>query len=146
MYKFRITGADGVSRDKADPYAFRSELRPGTASVLWDLAEVHIRDEGWMSGRDKCYDRPLNIYELHAGSWRRNADGSWLNYAQLADQLVPYLKEMNFNFVELLPLSEHPFDGSWGTRPADISVSPAGTEPRPSSGILWRSATRTASA
>ncbi len=114
MYKFRITGADGVSRDKADPYAFRSELRPGTASVLWDLAEVHIRDEGWMSGRDKCYDRPLNIYELHAGSWRRNADGSWLNYAQLADQLVPYLKEMNFNFVELLPLSEHPFDGSWG--------------------------------
>ncbi len=114
MYKYRITGTDGVSRDKADPYAFRSELRPGTASVLWDLAEVYIRDEGWMSGRDKGYDRPLNIYELHAGSWRRHPDGSWLNYAQLVDRLVPYLKEMNFNFVELLPLSEHPFDGSWG--------------------------------
>lgn len=114
MYKFRLLGADGETRDKADPYAFCSEVRPGTASVLCDLSHFTIHDEGWRAERDKGYNRPLNIYEMHAGSWRRRADGSWLNYAELADELVPYLKEMHFNCVELLPLTEHPFDGSWG--------------------------------
>lgn len=114
MYKYRITGADGWPRDKADPYAFRSELRPGTASILWDLSRLSFSDSVWIAGRTKRYNEPMNIYELHAGSWRRDEDGEWLDYAQLADQLIPYLKEMGFNYVELLPLSEYPFDGSWG--------------------------------
>lgn len=114
MYKYKITGADGIIRDKADPYAFRSELRPGTASVLWDISKLSFSDKKWCAGRSKRYNEPFNIYEMHAGSWRRKENGEWLNYAELADELIPYLKEMHFNFVELLPLSEYPFDGSWG--------------------------------
>lgn len=114
MYKYRITGKDDVIRDKADPYAFRSELRPGTASVVWNMDGLSFTDEAWCAKRNKHYNEPLNIYEIHAGSWKRKEDGEWLNYAELADELIPYMKKLHFNFVEILPLSEYPFDGSWG--------------------------------
>jgi len=115
-YKYRISGGDGQVRDKADPYAVHSELRPGTASVLWDLAQAERQfdDSAWRQCWDKGYDRPLNIYEVHAGSWRRREDGSWLTYRELAGELIPYVKKMKFTAIELLPLAEHPFDGSWG--------------------------------
>lgn len=120
MYKFRIHGRDGSTVMRADPYAFATELRPGTASILTKL-DFPFDDHTWMERRDKCRNLPLNIYELHAGSWKHkpNAtceDGSdgWYNYRELARELIPWLLDHRFTHVELLPLAEHPFDGSWG--------------------------------
>ena len=120
-YQYRITGADGSVQLHADPYAFASELRPGTASRLTALA-FSFDDEGWMARRDKCRNLPMNIYEMHAGSWKRDPDaqapdggeGGWYNYDDLAKELVPWLTAHHYTHVELLPLAEHPFDGSWG--------------------------------
>ena len=120
-YQYRITGADGSVQLHADPYAFASELRPGTASKLTALA-FSFDDEGWMARRDKCRNLPMNIYEMHAGSWKRDPDaqapdggeGGWYNYDDLAKELVPWLTAHHYTHVELLPLAEHPFDGSWG--------------------------------
>ncbi len=112
-YKYRITGKDGRSVMHCDPYGMLMELRPGFASRIVDRNYL-FSDGEWMERQDKNYNRPMNIYELHAGSWRRKADGSWYNYEELAAQLIPYLKEMGFNYIEFLPLSEHPADCSWG--------------------------------
>lgn len=121
MYKFRIEQADGRIVDKADPYGVQMELRPKTASIINRLDGFKFTDAVWMHKRDIGYNIPLNIYELHCGSWRQKPhdpnqkeDFGWLNYRELAKQLIPYLKENHFTHVELLPLSEHPFDGSWG--------------------------------
>ena len=121
MYKFRIEQADGRIVDKADPYGVQMELRPKTASIINRLDGFNFTDDAWMHKRDIGYNIPLNIYELHCGSWRQKPhdpnqkeDFGWLNYRELAKQLIPYLKENHFTHVELLPLSEHPFDGSWG--------------------------------
>ena len=120
MYKFRIHGRDGSTVMRADPYAFATELRPGTASILTKL-DFPFDDAAWMQQRDKCRNLPLNIYELHAGSWKHTPnstreDGSdgWYNYRELARELIPWLLDHRFTHVELLPLAEHPFDGSWG--------------------------------
>ena len=120
MYKFRIHGRDGSTVMRADPYAFATELRPGTASILTKL-DFPFDDAAWMQRRDKCRNLPLNIYELHAGSWKHTPnstreDGSdgWYNYRELARELIPWLLDHRFTHVELLPLAEHPFDGSWG--------------------------------
>ena len=120
LYKYRVHGADGSVVMRSDPYAFSTELRPGTASRLVKL-DFHFDDSAWMERRDKCRNRPLNIYELHAGSWKHKPgatrpDGSdgWYNYEELARELIPWLLEHHFTHVELLPLAEHPFDGSWG--------------------------------
>lgn len=112
-YKYRITNEQGRSVMHCDPYGMWMELRPGFASRVADRVYT-FRDEGWMRKRDKNYNRPMNIYEVHAGSWKKKEDGSWYDYEELAEQLIPYLKEMGFNFIEFLPLSEHPADCSWG--------------------------------
>lgn len=119
MYKFRIVG-HGKTQDKADPYAFRSETPPGTASVLGDIPEFEWHDGAWLSrraanmNRSEFYRQPLNIYELHIGSWKHGADGGQLSYEALADELVPYVKQMGYTHVELLPVMEHPYAPSWG--------------------------------
>ena len=116
LYKYRVHGADGSVVMRSDPYAFSTELRPGTASRLAKL-DFAFDDHAWMERRDKCRNRPLNIYELHAGSWKHKPgstqpDGSdgWYNYEELAKELIPWLLDHHFTHVELLPLAEHPFD------------------------------------
>ena len=116
-YKYHITCADGVSiRDKSDPFAFHCETRPGTASKFYEMDGYKWKDKKWQAqkGSSDPYAAPMNIYEVHAGSWRRHADGSFLSYRELADELIPYVKDMGYTHIELMPLSEYPFDGSWG--------------------------------
>ena len=114
LYKFVITGQDGQTREHSDPYAFAAELRPGTASRLCRLDGFAFSDGEWMARRQKNYDRPMNIYELHAGSWARREDGGWYDYEELADRLIPYLQRQGYTHLEFLPLAEHPLDESWG--------------------------------
>jgi 1,4-alpha-glucan branching enzyme len=114
LYKYRIVGRNGHSVDKADPCAVQSEAPPATASRINDLAyEWH--DAAWMAGRGRCnaLDAPMSVYELHAGSWRR-VDGQPLGYRELAHALADYVHRMGFTHVELMPVTEHPFYGSWG--------------------------------
>ena len=89
-------------------------------------------DEKWMQERTKCFDKPLNIYEVHAGSWRQKEDGSWYTYAELAELLPAYCKENGFTHIELMPLAEHPFDGSWGYQITGFLRPPAATARRTS--------------
>lgn len=111
-YKYVIEGADGSTAWKADPFGLTGELRPGTASRIWSLA-YDWGDNDWMEKR-RSMSGPRNIYEVHLGSWRRHEDGSFLSYDELAEQLVPYVADMGYTHVELMPVMEHPFDGSWG--------------------------------
>ncbi len=105
---------------KADPYGFRMETPPDTASVVCDIEGYTWRDAGWMKyrrgrfTREELMRQPINIYEVHAGAWRRHEDGSYFSYTELAAELVTYVKQMGYTHVELMPLSEFPFDGSWG--------------------------------
>lgn len=112
-YKYCITDRQGRSVMHCDPYGMLMELRPGFASRIVDRT-YRFQDQAWMKQRDKNYNRPMNIYELHAGSWRKKEDNTWYNYEELAEALIPYLKRMGFNYIEFLPLSEHPADCSWG--------------------------------
>ena len=114
FYKYNIQSSSNEWMLHTDPYGFYTELRPGTASVLWGLPRYTFHDSNWISCRNARYDQALSIYELHAGSWMRHTDGSWYTYSELAQVLIPWLKEHHYNFIELLPLAEHPFDGSWG--------------------------------
>lgn len=117
LYKYRVWSDDGVARDKADPFAFAAERRPRTASRVWDLTRYCWDDADWMTTRAARHTStaPISVYEVHLGSWRRTSgDGCWLTYTQLADELVRYVVEMNFTHVELLPITEHPLDASWG--------------------------------
>ena len=113
-YKYLIETADGEKFFKADPFAFFSELRPATASVVWDTG-FEWSDERWTVKRNKTdhFKKPKNIYEVHAGSWKKNGD-EFYGYRQLADELIPYVKEMGYTHIEMMPVAEHPFDGSWG--------------------------------
>ena len=115
-YKYAIKGADGGWCLKADPFAFSSELRPNTASLLYDLDGFAWHDDEWMKKRAQWhpYSSPINIYEMHLGSWRRGENGRLLSYGEIADQLIPYIEEMAYTHVELLPVMEHPLDMSWG--------------------------------
>ena len=116
-YKFAITTQTGAVLYKADPYARYSEVRPKTASVIYDPDEPFTwSDEKWVEIQKKkdVYKNPVNIYEVHAGSWRRHLDGRLYTYRDLAKYLVPYVKKMGYTHVEFMPLAEHPFDGSWG--------------------------------
>lgn len=119
-YKYQITTAQGEVWDRADPFAFYSELRPRNASVVWNPKHLW-EDELWMSHRNKNFNRPLNIYELHAGSWRMK-DGEeaerFYRYDELAQELIPYVKKMGYTHIELLPLTEYPLDASWGYQAA----------------------------
>ena len=116
LYKYEIRGRDGSVFLKADPYARQMELRPATACIVCDPHRYPWGDEAWMRARaeDQALDRPFLIYEVHLGSWRRCADGSWLSYRELAHRLVEYCQWMGYTHIELLPVTEHPFDGSWG--------------------------------
>jgi 1,4-alpha-glucan branching enzyme len=119
IYKFEILGPHGnLLPLKADPYAFRSEIRPSTGSVVADLDAYRWNDDYWMAARPQknWLDSPLAVYEVHLGSWRRVPEdrNRWLTYRELADQLIPYVKELGYSHIELLPVMEHPFDGSWG--------------------------------
>ncbi len=116
-YKYHIeSGIGGYVVDKADPYAFTAEVRPETASIVADISHLEWHDGAWLEWRAQSVglERPLLIYEVHAGSWRRAQDGGMLNYRELALQLVDYVKFMGFTHVELMPVTEHPFDVSWG--------------------------------
>ena len=114
LYKYRIYSNDGQYVDHCDPYGFGMELRPNTASIIRDLNEYTFNDEEWINSRSDCKEKPLNIYEVHLGSWRKKEDNSWYNYSELADMLIPYVKEYGYNYIEVMPLSEHPCDESWG--------------------------------
>lgn len=114
LYKYHILGADERWLDRCDPYGFEMELRPGSASRLLDLDSYKFNDEAWHHIQNQHYDDPLNIYELHLGSFKRHGDGRFYSYLETAQELIPYLIENGFTHVEILPLSEHPCDESWG--------------------------------
>ena len=113
VYQYWVRGANGQSVAHCDPYGTAMTLRPDGRSIVSD-APKGFADDKWMQERTKCFDKPLNIYEVHAGSWRQKEDGSWYTYAELADLLPAYCKKNGFTHIELMPLAEHPFDGSWG--------------------------------
>ena len=115
-YKLVITAEDGTVTYKSDPYAFHAETRPGTASRYYDISGYKWNDGRWFEHKKKYphYNQPVNIYEMHAGSWRKYADGSVFSYDKLGDELIPYVQEMGFTHIELMPLTEYPFDASWG--------------------------------
>ena len=114
LYKYKIEQADGNWVEKSDPYAFASELRPKSANLVVNLGNFPWRDQMWINRREKYFDKPMNIYELHLGSWMKRDAHEWMNYEEIAHQLIPYVKEMGFTHIELMPLTEYPFDGSWG--------------------------------
>ena len=113
-YKYAVTGADGRLRYKADPYGFHTETRPGTASKLYDIEHFAWTDEAFRKAKQPVYHQPLNIYEVHLGSWRKHENGDFLDYRDMARQLAAYVKDMGYTAVELLPVTEHPLDDSWG--------------------------------
>ena len=124
LYKFRITGADNVVRDKSDPFGFGSQHPPEKASVVRDLDNYDWNDANWIKSRRETADRNqhVSIYEVHLGSWRRKHDdnGRPLSYLELAQDLVGYVKYMGFTHIELMPITEFPFDGSWGYQPVGL--------------------------
>lgn len=118
-YKYEIIDANGNLYLKSDPYAFATELRPNTASCINKLP---AKTKMTVARRKaNAFNAPISIYEVHLGSWRRHADdNTWLSYRELADQLIPYVKDMGFTHIELMPITEHPFDGSWGYQPLGL--------------------------
>lgn len=118
MYKYCIHTRDGEVVYHCDPYGFAMELRPNSASYIVDLEEYKFSDDEWMNKRDKCYNKPLNIYEIHMGSWMKKNDetynNGWYRYNEIADRLINYVKENGFTHIEIMPLCEHPVDCSWG--------------------------------
>jgi 1,4-alpha-glucan branching enzyme len=116
LYKYEVVGGDGTLRLKADPFAFAMQVRPETASRVWDLDDLTWTDADWMADRATrdAYRSPMATYEVHLGSWMRNPNGSWLGYRQAGERLAAHCRRFGFTHVELLPVAEHPFDGSWG--------------------------------
>lgn len=116
MYKYRIYRQDQSYVDHCDPYGYGMELRPNSASYIRDLSSYAFQDDAWMRNRTDCKEQPLNIYEIHFGSFKKPSDKAddWYTYTEMADILIPYLKEYGYNYVEIMPLSEHPCDESWG--------------------------------
>ncbi|MDR2647882.1 MAG: 1,4-alpha-glucan branching protein GlgB [Oscillospiraceae bacterium] len=115
-YKFCITGQNRKQQFKDDPYAFHAESNPGTASKYFPLRGYDWHDADWMNQRARrnIYASPVNIYEVHLGSWRRYEDGEVFSYSKLAEELIPYAVDMGYTHLELMPVTEYPFDGSWG--------------------------------
>ena len=123
VYKYELTGPDGrLLPLKADPFGFEAELRPSTASVVADSSDFAWTDAEYMAKRAQGEPRrkPMSIYEVHLGSWRRHLDGTFLTYDELADQLIPYVADLGYTHIELLPISEHPLDESWGYQPIGL--------------------------
>ena len=114
-YKFHFRNARGHYVDKIDPFAFYAEEAPGTCSRLFDTRNFAWHDDPWLKSRTRNFDKPMSIYEMHIGSWYgRAADGHRRSYEEIADELVPYLKGMGFTHIEMMPITQYPFDGSWG--------------------------------
>jgi len=115
-YKYEIKSQTGALFSKSDPYARFAEHRPSTASMVYDIHGYTWKDEKWMKKRDKCDPLcgPVNVYEFHPGSWRRASCGRFLSWPELAAELIPYIKDLGYTHVEVMPVMEHPFDGSWG--------------------------------
>mgnify|MGYP001766380563 CR=1 FL=1 len=113
-YKYHFKNAKGDYVDKADPYAFFSEKRPGTCSRTFDIENFIFHDQAYMEKRTRCFDEPMSIYELHLGSWKGKVDGRDISYEEIADHLIPYIRDHGFTHVEIMPITQYPFDGSWG--------------------------------
>ena len=115
-YKYAVTDKSGRTVFKCDPYGLHFETAPANASKLYDISGYRWKDRKWMNDRRNYnpYGSPMNIYEVHLGSWRKYADGNCLSYTAIADQLIPYVKKMGYTHIELMPVTEYPFDGSWG--------------------------------
>lgn len=138
VYKFCVTTPSDELIYKADPYAFHAETRPSNGSKVYDIGGFTWSDSAWEEEQKKrdVINGPMLIYELHAGSWKMKADGVPYNYSELADELIPYIQDMGYTHVELLPITEYPFDGSWGYQVTGYFAPPADTA-RPT--ISWRS-------
>ena len=114
LYKYQIETSWGEKILKSDPYAFYSELRPQTASIVNGKPKFRWADKRWLNNREIGYAKPINIYEVHLGSWKKKEDGTYYNYKEIAELLVDYMLEMNYTHIEIMPIIEYPFDGSWG--------------------------------
>ncbi len=118
LYKYKIFTQDGRFIEKSDPFSYYNEVRPKMASIVYDLDKYYWRDEEWLKKREKNYNKPLNVYEVHLGSWKvkdeKTGDEKFYHYEELVNELIPYVKEMGYTHIEFMPLTEHPFDGSWG--------------------------------
>lgn len=114
MYKYRIYKKDGTFIDHADPYGFGMEMPPMSASIVRDLHSYKWNDEVWLKKRTDCKTKALNIYEVHLGSWKKKEDDTWYSYNEIAKPLIPYVKEKGYNYIEIMPIAEHPCDNSWG--------------------------------
>jgi len=114
LYKYLIETSWGEKILKSDPYAFYSELRPQTASIINGNPKFRWSDKKWLNNREIGYAKPINIYEVHLGSWKKKEDGTYYNYKEIAELLVEYMLEMNYTHIEIMPITEYPFDGSWG--------------------------------
>ena len=116
IYKYVIITADGKELIKADPYGFHMETRPQTASKIYDIEGFSWTDQAWIKNRSETdvYNKAINIYEMHMGSWRLYTDGEYFSYVKLAKELIPYILEIGYTHIELMPITEYPFDGSWG--------------------------------
>ena len=115
-YKYAIRTKDGRTLEKADPYGFHCETRPGTASKVYEIDKYKWTDKNWIDGKKSknMLEQPVNIYEIHFGSWKRHENGDFLSYREMADALIPYVKDMGYTHIEMMPVMEYPFDGSWG--------------------------------
>ncbi len=114
FYKYHFKNAKGYYVDKADPFAFLSEYRPGSCSRLFNINGFIWHDKPFLDNRTRNFDRPMSIYEMHIGSWKGKVDGRSLSYEEVADYLIPYIKELAYTHIELMPITQYPFDGSWG--------------------------------
>ena len=114
LYKYQIETSCGEKILKSDPYAFYSELRPQTASIVNGNPKFRWADKRWLNSREIGYAKPINIYEVHLGSWKKKENGTYYNYKEIAELLVEYMLEMNYTHIEIMPITEYPFDGSWG--------------------------------
>ena len=117
-YKYKIYSQDGEFVEKSDPFGYYHEVRPDTASIVYDVDDYYWRDEDWIRNRKKNYNSPLNIYEVHLGTWKvkdeKTGDEKYYQYKELVNELIPYVKDMGYTHIEFMPLTEYPFDGSWG--------------------------------
>lgn len=115
-YKYAIRTKDGRMLEKADPYGFHCETRPGTASKVYELGNYKWNDKKWIESKNgkNILEQPVNIYEIHFGSWKQHENGDFLSYREMADELIPYVKDMGYTHIEMMPIMEYPFDGSWG--------------------------------
>lgn len=118
IYQYAITNHTFQTYVRSDPFAFYSQTRPQTASVVYNIDDYSWNDSDWIESRDKCYEKPMNIYEVHFGSWRTKFDSEeddrLYSYDEMIDLLIPYVKDMGYTHIELMPIMEYPFDGSWG--------------------------------